>query len=102
MIDTGHHHVGLRAQQFVDRQMNAVGRRPLDRITLDAVKTGRIEAGDPQRYFQRQGVAGTAAVAIRCHHHDLATGTQRLAEGANALGVYPIVITDQNSHRLSS
>ncbi|MNF99969.1 hypothetical protein D3C84_828900 [compost metagenome] len=102
VIDAGHHHVWLGPHQLVDRQVHAVRRRALDRIALDPIKAGFAEAGDPQRHLQRQGVTRAAAVAIRRHHYDLATGSQRRAEGTNALGVYAIVITDQNSHRLGS
>ncbi len=97
VVDAGHHHVRLGAHQLVDREVDAVGRRPLHRMI-----TGFADAGDPQWHLQRQGVTCAAAVAIRCHHHDLAAGAQRLAEGTDALGMHTIVITDQNSHRFDS
>ena len=97
VIDASHHHVRFRAHQLVDRQMHAVGRRALHRIVA-----AFVDAGDPQRYFQRQRVTRAAAVAIRRHHNDLTTRAQRLAEGTNALGMHTIIITDQNSHRSDS
>ena len=102
VVDPGHHHVRFRAHQLVDRQVHAVGRGALHRIALAAIKAGFAKARNPQRHFQRQGVTRAAAVAIRRYHNDFAAGSQRLAEGTNALGMYSIVITDQNSHRLGS
>ncbi len=64
--------------------------------------SGFGDAGDPQRHFQRQGMTRPAAIAIRRHHDDLATGSQRLAEGSYALRMHTVIITDQNSHRTDS
>ena len=71
--------------------MDAVGRRAVD------VVHGVAEREHAQRHVERQRVAGTAAVAIRCDDRHGRERTQRIGEALQSLGAIAVIVADENS-----
>ena len=73
-IDPGHDHVRFRFEQTGDRQMDAVRRRTLypDETIFELTRTDRL--------LERQGIAGTAAVAVRRHHDRIGDCRDRIVQ----------------------
>uniref|UniRef100_A0A0N4ZAR2 Transposase n=1 Tax=Parastrongyloides trichosuri TaxID=131310 RepID=A0A0N4ZAR2_PARTI len=70
VVDAGHDNVGFEFKQSGQRQMHAIGR-----CTIHKIKT---IAGLAQRQgtIQGQGIAGTAAIGLRCNDSQLAQGSK--------------------------
>ena len=73
-----------------DRDVHAIGRRAVDviEVVLDAL--------DAQRRFERQRVAGAAAIAVGRHDDDVGDGREMPRERAQAARLIPVVIGKEN------
>ena len=96
VVDARHHNVVLEIEQAGDRQMHAVGGRAVDIVRIGVVARGA------HRHIQRQRIARTAAVSIRCDDGDGAQGLDRKTKRRQALGSIAVVIGKQNLHRLTA
>jgi hypothetical protein len=87
-----HGGVGLVLEQARDRDVHAIRRRAVHVVEI------LIDALHAQRSLERQGVAGTAAIAVRRNDDDFGNRLQVLGERAQAARLIAVVVGEQNSH----
>jgi len=95
-IDARHDEIGPARQQLHQREVHAIGGRPVDGVDplLDALRA--------QRVLQRQRLAAGADLAVRRDDVHLAALAQRRAQRLDARRVHAVVVRDQDewlSHR---
>src|SRR5262249_34490446 len=76
-----------------DRQVDAVGRGTIDR---EAAASVLVHA---QGAMERERVADGALLAIRRDHDDFTEPAHRAGQRREALGLDPIVVTDEDERR---
>ena len=92
MVDTRDDQIRFLVQESRNGEVNAVGRGTLDVVVAIAQFMGAQGPG------QRQGIAGTTAVAVRCDNGDRTKLDQVLGEDEQPGGLIAIVITEKDTH----
>ncbi len=80
----------IRAQDLIESEHNAVGRRAVDG------PMPFVDLPDPQRPRERQAVRGTAHFSLRSDDIDIAKAAHRLFERGNTFGMDAVIVRYQD------
>ena len=94
VVDPRDDHVVVVVEQPGDGQMHAIRRRAV----ADVVSIG-VMLKHAQRYVEREGIAGAAAITIRRDDGDVRQRLQCLGEREQTVRAITVVVTDQDLHK---
>ena len=93
LVDPREDELGAPAEDAVDGEGDAVGRRPVDGVAAGP------DLLDPQRPVQGERVAHRAAFAIGRDHDHVAEPSHRAGERREPFGVHAVIVANQDERR---